>query len=149
MSQEEQDLQHESIKNIENSLLTYITPRQYITMAITLITLTVTITSSIMMYTQAQRIGNINRDASTTALFNKVMIRLDTRDLKDSLRDIAKDEQLEAHFKQIEEKIKDCKIVRNHVVNKVPNKASTIKFSTEHKDPITGQITLQDYKNNK
>lgn len=149
MSQEEQELQHESIKNIENSLLTYITPRQYITMAITLITLTVTITSAVMMYTQGQRIGDLNRDASTIALFNKVMIRMDTRDLKDSLRDIAKDEQLEAHFKQIEERIKDCKIVRTYTINKSPiNKTSTIKFSTEHRDPITGQITLHDYKNN-
>ena len=149
MSQEEQELQHESIKNIENSLLTYITPRQYITMAITLITLTVTITSAIMMYIQGQNIGNLNRDASTIALFNKVMIRMDRRDLKDSLRDIAKDEQLNAHFKQIEEKIKNCRVVKTYLVNKPQiNSPSTRGFSTEHRDPITGQITLQDYKNN-
>lgn len=145
MSQEEQELQHESIKNIENSLLTYITPRQYITMAITLITLTVTVTSSIMMYTQAQRIGNINRDVATVGLFNKVMLRMDRKDLKDSLRDAAKDEKLDAHFKQIEERIKNCKIVRTTT----SYRHSTSGFAIEHKDPITGQITLQDYKNDK
>lgn len=146
MSQEEQELQHESVKNIENSIRYYITPRQYITMAIALITLAVSVTSGVFVYIQSQAIDNIKRDVSTVALFNKVIVRMDKRDLKDSLREIAKDDELNAHFKQIEEKIKNCRIVRPIYSNNY--KRSGDKFVTEHRDPITGQITLQDYKNN-